>query len=252
MELPKGHLSISQIRCYLRCPMEYYFRYIEGIPTPPNGSLALGRAVHKGIEHYFRQKLNTGEGPTLAEVLDAFATSFEQYSQEVDWGHENLGKSKDDGINLLKLYIQEKAHLVIPKAVECQVMIPLAGTYLIGYVDLITEAGDVIDHKMLSRTPPEDRAEHDIRLTCYALAYLTIYGEIPQSVQLNCLVRNKSLKIVTRSATRSLQDINWFNRLTEDVARAIRAGIFYSNPDNFMCTPTACGYWELCHSGREC
>lgn len=51
------HLSVSQISMYLRCSLQYWFRYIQGIKAPPNLKLTVGKAGHEGLEFENRQKV---------------------------------------------------------------------------------------------------------------------------------------------------------------------------------------------------
>jgi len=243
------YISVTQIKMYLRCPAQYYFRYVLGLKVPPAGALVLGRAVHAGLEHYFAGKLHTGEGPPVNRVLDVFDAAFEAERPEADWGEDDPGRAKDDGAALLRLHHAEVGPRLVPAAVERRVEVPLpgVGVPLLGFIDLETADGLIVDHKTVSRTPPEEKAQGDLQLSAYALAYRYAHGKLPAGVRLDFLVRNKTPKIVTRAASRAEADLERFKRLAARVAAAIRAGIYYPNPDNFMCSPVGCGYWEECH-----
>lgn len=244
----QDHVSVTQIRMYMRCPAQYYFRYVLGLKIPPPGATVLGRAVHKGLEFYFREKLDRPEGPPIGQVLEVYAAAFEAESPEADWRDDDPARAKDDGVALLRLHHEEVARHLVPAAVERRVEIPLAGTVLLGFIDLETRDGLIVDHKTVSRTPPEGKAQEDIQLSAYALAYLCAHQTLPAGVRLDFLVRAKQPKIVTRSAARTMRDVERFAKLASGVAAAIRADVFYPNPDNFMCSPGACGYWEECHA----
>lgn len=243
----QDHVSVSQIRMYLRCPAQYYFRYVLGLKIPPPGAAVLGRAVHRGLEFYFREKLACPEGPPIGEVLEAFDAAFEAERQDADWRDDDPAKAKDDGVRLLRLHHEDVARHLVPAAVERRVEIPLAGTTLLGFIDLETCGGLIVDHKTVARTPPENKAQEDVQLSAYALAYLAVHERLPAGVRLDFLVRGKQPKIVTRPAVRTMRDVERFAKLASGVAAAIRAGVFYPNPDSFMCTPGSCGYWEECH-----
>ena len=45
-------LSKSKINCYLKCPREFKYRYIDEIEVPPNEYMALGSDVHLIAENY--------------------------------------------------------------------------------------------------------------------------------------------------------------------------------------------------------
>ncbi len=247
--LQLDHVSVTQIRMYLRCPAQYYFRYVLGLKVPPPGATVLGRAVHCGLEYCFREKLEKMEAPPVNRILDIYDAAFEAERPEADWKEEDPGKAKDDGAALLRLHYQEVAPHLVPAAVERRVEIPMEkeNTYLLGFIDLETADGLIVDHKTVSRTPPEDKAAEDIQLSAYALAYRRAHGKMPNGVRLDFLVRNKTVKIVTRSANRTEADLIRFWKLAKGVVKAIQAEVFYPNPDNFMCSPSACGYWEECH-----
>ncbi|MGB9887964.1 MAG: RecB family exonuclease, partial [Moorellales bacterium] len=172
------HVSVTQIRMYLRCPAQYYFRYVLGLKIPPPGAAVLGRAVHKGLEHYFRAKLDRPEGAPLREVLEVFAAAFEAEAPEADWADDSPARAKDDGAALLRLHREEVAPHLAPAAVERRVEIPLAGATLLGFVDLETADGLIVDHKTVSRTPPESKAQEDLQLSAYALAYRAAHGRL--------------------------------------------------------------------------
>lgn len=71
-------LSHSKLHTILECPMTYYLRYIQGIkPKDEKSSLAIGSAVHWGIEH------NT-------EDLTEYFKENGSFKQNVGYGREQL------------------------------------------------------------------------------------------------------------------------------------------------------------------
>ena len=44
-----GYISPSRLNCWLKCPLSFRLRYIEGIRTPTSPSLFLGKACHSGL-----------------------------------------------------------------------------------------------------------------------------------------------------------------------------------------------------------
>jgi len=98
-------------------------------------------------------KLDSAEGPPLSELLEVFDDSFEKEHMEATWDEDSTGP-KEQGAGLLK----EVTPLIIPTAVELKVKAPVAETMLVGYIDLVTENGPIIDHKVVNRTPPANKA----------------------------------------------------------------------------------------------
>jgi PD-(D/E)XK nuclease superfamily len=56
-QLPKGHLSFSQIRKYHTCPACYEAEYVDGIRPPISSALLIGIAAHAAVEDQRRAQL---------------------------------------------------------------------------------------------------------------------------------------------------------------------------------------------------
>lgn len=240
------HLSVTQLRMYLRCPLQYYFRYLCSLKIPPTGDLTLGRTVHGTLEDNYRQKIETRRDLPLDQVRDIFSERWEEQAQQTLFqDNEKPGQFKDDGIRLLETYHHEVAPRVQPVEVEREFLLDTGVTELPlkGYLDLIDENGTIIDHKTTRRAYPAGAAEKDIQLTAYSLAYRSLYGKDENGVRLDVLVRTKQPKIQQLPATRAQADIDRFLRLAEHVEGAIKREVFYPN-DNFMCG--VCGYQDMC------
>ena len=75
------HLSVTQLRMYLRCPLQYYFRYICGLKIPPTGDITLGRTVHAALEENYRQKVETHRDLPLDQVYDILSERWDEEAQ---------------------------------------------------------------------------------------------------------------------------------------------------------------------------
>ena len=68
-----SYISPSRLNAWLKCPVAFKLRYLEGIRSRTTPSLLLGKAVHAGLECYYRHrqvglKLETSD---VVERLDA-------------------------------------------------------------------------------------------------------------------------------------------------------------------------------------
>lgn len=92
MALPKPYVSPSQLNMYLRCPAQYKYRYIDNIILPPRSAITKGRAVHKGQEHNYRQKVETFQDLKLSEIQEVAAAEFETFAEETEViiGHRGI------------------------------------------------------------------------------------------------------------------------------------------------------------------
>jgi CRISPR/Cas system-associated exonuclease Cas4 (RecB family) len=59
----RPHWSFSAINQYLRCPLQFFFERVLGLPQPTvSSNLVLGSAVHRTLEAYHR---NLMQGRTV-------------------------------------------------------------------------------------------------------------------------------------------------------------------------------------------
>lgn len=245
----KDYISYSQINMFLRCPAQYMFRYEEGLILPPKSALTKGKSVHKGQEINYKQKIETKSDLPVSDVLDAVATEFEALAKETEFKpDEDKGKIKDETIGLAELYHKEIAPEVQPLYVEEEInfIIPQTNIQLKGYIDVVQEGGIIRDTKTTAKTPAQNVVDKSLQLTAYALAYRTITGETENGLVLDYLINTKNPKVMSLKASRTEDDLRRFVSITENVVKAIKAGVFYPNPDNFMCSPENCGYWHEC------
>jgi hypothetical protein len=83
------HLSTTSLKMYLRCPLQFMFRYVKGLKIPPVGAIVLGKSVHYGLEENFRHKQQSKKDLSLSKVLEAYAAFFDQekpcYDTRIHW-----------------------------------------------------------------------------------------------------------------------------------------------------------------------
>ena len=250
--LPKSHLSHSQINMFLRCPKQYEFRYLEGLVMPPSGNLILGGAGHKALEHNYSQKIDSKKDLNETEVTEYFANEFEERAkEEVDWQDNKPGDLKDGGVRVLKEYQKTTAPLIQPRVVEQEFNIEFENTdyTLKGFIDLITIVNEIVDHKISGRKPSNI---DDKQLTIYRIAYKELNGQVPpKSVRFDYLVTKKTPEIVPFRIDITDEDEDEVLELIGDVSRAIKSGIFYRRTEGWMCNPKYCGYYYECRPHKN-
>src|SRR5438128_2839387 len=75
------HYSVSQVQCYLGCPLKYRFQYVDRLPKPfQPAALAFGIAIHQAVEHFHRAKLN-GSTPDPSQALELFEESWRRQQE---------------------------------------------------------------------------------------------------------------------------------------------------------------------------
>ena len=261
-EIP--HLSFSQIGLYLSCPLAYYFRYKEGLKIRPDSALFLGSTFHKTVEKNYRQKIETKKDLKEKDITDIFSQEFSSGKKQVIWSKdEKPGKIKDYGINIVKTYHTQMSPSIQPAHVEleCDIVFddiieqnekgepisskPYPFTYR-AVMDLVDDKETVIDHKVIKNGKSPISVATDLQLTSYSLAYRQIFGKPESKLRFDCIIKNKTPKIISYQTTRTDKEIQGLLLLMANVYDQIKNGIFYPNPKNVYCSYKKCGYWDLC------
>lgn len=250
MNLPKGYLSVSQIRTYLKCPRQYEYRYIHGLRTPVTSSLLLGRSFHKAIETANRAKLEVGEILSVEDVQDTFSEAWDREKAEVEWEDgEDQGQLKDAGLAVTTHYYEEVGQKLRPMMIEQGTTVDVDGIPVKVVIDLVETDGRIRDFKTAKRTPQKDEADRSIQLSTYAMAYREMTGERESGAQLDYTVNLKSGPKITHLETQ-IDDsrIERTKTLIKGVAQAISSGMFYPVEESFSCS--FCPFRDLCKGGK--
>jgi CRISPR/Cas system-associated exonuclease Cas4 (RecB family) len=246
------HLSVSQINMFLRCPMQYEFRYMKGIKIPPVGAIIQGKAYHEAIAADLLYKKTQGNLLTEGQVADAFSTSFDIQLklkasedeedlwefEDIDWQDNNPGEVKDEGIILAGIYHNKIAQSIEPLEVEEKKQADIEGIPFVFIADVVEEKR-IIDHKVKGRRFSEDELKKDLQATAYSLIY-------NRPLEFHQALKLKVPTIEIAPTARTENDYLFFRDLVSRVKRAIDTGIFYPNPTGWACSEQWCGYYKLC------
>lgn len=245
-------LSNSSISMYLRCPAQYYFRYVLNYVIPPKVVLIKGSAVHKGQEINYKQKIDSHEDLKTSDVMEVVADEFTKLVSDVEVApDEDVGKELDEAVGMGKAYHEEIAKTVQPLAVEQEIRIQHNDFTLQGYIDVIEEGGIIRDTKTKTRLPEQSEVDKDLQLSAYAYLYRSALEVKEKGIRLDCILRGgKKVKPSTNTITtyRDDSDVERYRKIAEKVHEAIRNEMFYPNHhEGWVCSPAYCGYWKECH-----
>ena len=218
------HISVTQLKMYLRCPLQYKFRYIDGLKIPPPSTITLGKTIHQTLEENFSQKIKTQKDLPLEYLKDYFSDIWDIEAKETQFEEgEKPGKVKDEGINLISVYHKTHSPQIIPISVEEEFELEFENSplKLKGYIDLIDKNHTIIDHKIKTRSMNKQDAEQDLQLTAYYLAYKIKKQKPPQGLRFDVIVRTKTPKIQQIAITKSHQDTIRFLKILTQVTKAI-------------------------------
>lgn len=246
-------ISASQAGAYKRCPKAWHYRYVEGRKMAPAWAIR-GRGVHKGLEHNYRQKIETRADLKVDDVLDAFRSDVERTFQSTDeeivlFPGESRARIVDDGAAGLTEYHATLAPTIQPVMVEERVSVPLPwGDSLLGVLDLVDESLTIRDAKFPTDPMRPEELVYESQPPLYAYAYREAAGEWPAGVSFDVvsLGRGKAphpkaasipIHVTPERVTAELRDL-------QTISAAIKRGDVYRRPSAFNCN--RCGYRPLC------
>jgi predicted RecB family nuclease len=181
---------------------------LDGIRTPTTAALFIGKAVHHGLQGYYRHR---HLGITL-ETDDVTQRMFESWAQLVD--QEKMEFASTDAeqamqrqaADLVRAYLAyaptfEKP-LAVEVAVEASLVDPVTGENLgmplVGIIDLVLdyEEGPIIaDFKTAARSSEPMEITHEIQLSSYAYLFRHVQRWEEAGLEIRSLIKTKAPKI---------------------------------------------------------
>lgn len=242
-------LSPSQASMYLRCGLQWEFRYVRGIKTPPAGAMLRGSALDGACNVHYKKKAKDKKGVKNKDFVDlAVSLHDEQLGREEVVMDVSEDKSRDMTAIGAKAYHSSIGCSLQPRSaedVQLELVKKIGGVLVLMYVDLVTEEESIIDTKFKAQFPNAEEIKRDLQLGTYSLA--TGIRRVGWAV-----VRpmGDTKLIVGDRNTQSLKAVvDTYQR----VAGGIRAGVAMpALPGNWWCTAKWCGYWSICRHGGKC
>ena len=261
-QLRKPVMSESAFRMLVRCGMQFFWRYIEGLVIPPGISMVVGTATDVSVDTDLNFKKNTGALRIDDEIKDIARDALNLNWQkgvrlvgdELKESQKKLkGEAVDDAVTLSTLHHKELAPTIEPVEIQRFWKLELADyPYdLTGRID-IEEPDKTRDVKTSAKSPSWDEAHKSRQLTIYSLARKITKGVGWKKLSLDYLIRTKTPKHIVLETERTEEDFQGFFRLYERAMFVIEKGAFMPNTDGWHCSDRYCGYWaDRCPFGRR-
>ena len=220
--------SFSDVRYYLRCPMDYRFRKGFGFSPPVPELFGYGRVVHVAIEKL--HELFSNAAPTVQDARRVVRENF----------HLKHVSPSRDPINRPGAYerAEQKAEQVAEayvgayqrdftrwRQVEARFEIPAQGCLITGAIDLIMRTDDndqvveaeVLDFKTMeggddpARNPDLEWTELSLQVQLYARAAREVLGENAAAGSIHLLKDNQRIAVPIEQAAvdAAMQNIEW-------------------------------------------
>ncbi len=250
---PITYLSYSQIDTFSICPLQYKYKFILRIPTPPSGAAAFGSAIHETMRDFY-QRILAGQDPTQEDLLKILAENW------VSLGYSSKNqeeKYKREGEKILRAFYEKTYdRKTKPKCLEQVFSVKISSGLKIGgkidRIDLTEQGVEVIDYKTGSASSKKDVAK-DLQLTIYALVatdgtleYMGILDKtpLPEEVKVSFYFFDNQEKV---SAVRTREELEQVKKELIAKAEEIYKSDFSPSPGK-MCD--FCDYRLLCEAWR--
>ncbi len=238
-------VSASKLNLWLKCPLAFRRRYIDGVPSSMTPSLFFGKVVHDVLDGIYRcamlQSYATEDDiPGFVDVawnraMNSEPCDFEDETKEL--------KSKNLVVDIVRAYLSE-IDIVSEKpiAVEEKYNVPLLnpltgedfGITLIGITDLILEGASgpvIVDFKTAASASMNCELQHELQLTAYSYLIRHVFGRKESSLQIRQLVKTKTPKIVTHCyPARSDEHFSRFFGIVREYLESLDRGVFNFRP----------------------
>lgn len=234
-------LSFSRVDSYGRCPAQFRFQYVDGLPGEPSPHLSFGTSIHAALERFYDRKLP--ECPTEGELLSFLYEDWDGSGFEGMDRDEQLRWYRHAQEVLLRFHAREAPRYRLPADTEKWFEVPFEDeATVVGSIDRVDvdEEGalEVIDYKTSKRVRDRSAVRRSLQLAIYALACEHLYGRLPVAVTLDFVVAGVTVRVETDEI-----DLDRAREEVRRVADGVRAGAYEPTP-NRLCD--WCDYRALC------
>lgn len=250
-------LSASRIGTYLRCPLRYFFQYMEKLPWERvSGALLLGSAVDQTAKEAVALVKEGWQKPKDLELDELFDQFWEigvhSPRAPITWGkRHNQDSMRDLGRSLMHalqpvLFTDERIEQIVNRDVAFTIPLlddqgePLIDTPLIGIFDFVEQIDG--KHVPLELKTASNRTQYlpdnlarDPQALIYALAAQTLEKNGEPRTRYVSAVKLKSPDVVESDFKVTAEQLRWIRMLIVRVKKAIDAGNYYPTPSMMNC-----------------
>lgn len=257
-------ISINEIHRYLECPSKYRIEFKDGLDYEKEKSVLFREAVHKTISYFFYTAM-TGYIPTMAQMKDKWANTWEESSKQNDIiqellsvrlslakkskGHRDpeMDKYRMQGFEMIyNFYNKNKNNPGTVIAVDTPYRVAIDGVAITGEFELIREIVDdtdgkryieIVDFKTSDNTDLF-LVKNDFNLTLASYAFRELFGAVEDRNKYYYLKSGKEMVL-----SRGEADYARMKAIVNGVRQGIESEMFYPR-QSFMCK--SCPVQDIC------
>jgi RecB family exonuclease len=236
-------LSPTAVATFRRCPLQWWYRYVAGIPTKPTASLVRGLAVHRAAQRALEAKLS-GELVSEDVAAQVAATEADQLCQQAYFEEtERPDVVREEAERLARVYVRQVLPERQPRYVELRTRAELGGYRLEVVVDLVEQDGTITDLKVRSAKDSGDSLAVDYQLAVYTAAAEGL-GLTVRAVRQDQLVATRQPYHHAVELPRKAVDLGRAAAVTAAVAEAMSHRKVWPTDDQRVCS--WCPYRPMC------
>lgn len=228
-------LSVSQIECWLRCPQDFYYKYVLAMPLPPAPQLGYGSLIHAAIEQIHRGR-QANSVPSLEEVTTRVLENLPQAGYASKRSRE---RAHAQAAKTMQVIYERFTQDELPIETELPFTLELADLPLTirGRIDAVyqTDKGvEIRDFKtgtsVTTAAQAKSRATNSQQLTLYALAWLQLRGEMPAQLTLDFVETGQR-----QSVKKQLKSLDTLTQKLADMIKLLQTGTYPAGRDHSYC-----------------
>jgi putative RecB family exonuclease len=242
-------LSVSRVKCFDTCKKQYYFQYIEKLPSKDWQHLTLGKMVHEALEKFHRVLIADQSLPYNKVMTESFNSALKTFASSLS------EESKTESIEILSKYIkvlsEQKKKDSLPKflSVEKNFYIGVDDTLLInGFIDRVDMCQDgmikVADYKT---TKDKKYLQDPFQLMTYAYTLFLADPSLKKMRGSYILLRHNFQEITTEFDRDTV--IETVEKKFIDYAAKIRSEKLWRPNPQFLCK--FCSFLDHCPEGKQ-
>jgi putative RecB family exonuclease len=206
---PGDYVSPSRLNLWLRCPLAFKLKYVDGVEVPTSPALLLGQVVHKLLEHYYRHRMR-GHSLGAVEVSGHLTAIWAPSVERANIAFESSAQEdrlQCQAVDLVTAYLaQILGDEPAPVAVESVMEAPIVdantgedlGISLVGITDLLvedTEGPLIVDFKTAARNAAPLEIAHEIQLSSYAYLVRHVFCQRESGLEIRSLIKTKTPQV---------------------------------------------------------
>lgn len=246
-EYEPDHVSHSQLSLWEDCPRKWEFSYVKKLPRSSSDALIIGNVYHHVLEENFKAKMKLGFDLDSDIWIDILLTYWEEQvksQEQIRWNKYSEEQALSVCTELATRYMEDFAPSITPVEVEKWLSGYIGNTKFVLRMDLLTDAGIIIDHKTAARAYKQDDVDKDNQATATAFALnknIVFYNHIA--------VKTRTPYIQAMRTIRTRTDIEWWYRKAEANIAHMKTGYAPPREHGWLCTPLYCDYYDECRKG---